>query len=334
MLRIVGKALQRLSGDARADPFAEAGPKFSDDLFRPAVPKQLPSVEALESLVRNRLHTDRLQGVTPEQFRGRLDEFQRLEDFRMEGLQSAERQRDQAIKFSWGHDTDFGTFALQGQMGRNHLRVVSTFVDHLPVLSMDLSDKRILDIGVWTGGTTLLLAAMGAQVTAVEEVRKYAACLEYTCEAYGLKSVTVAPLSLYECTGPSYDDQFDYVLFPGVLYHLSDPVIALRILFNALRDGGQLLLQTTGIASNRSLCYYEGSSVFWGGNREAMTRRGWNWFLPSPPAVGSMLRDVGFEDVAVTHASRGPHYSSFSAVATRRKHVEITRAGLSVRTIR
>jgi SAM-dependent methyltransferase len=316
------------------DPLADAGPDFDHRLFAPPIPNSLPSIQQLDALLRQRFHTDRLVTQTPEQFRRRLEEFMQLRDFHMEGLASPERQRDQTIKFQWGHDTDFGTFVLSGQMGRNHLRAVATFVDHLRVLPMDLHGKRVLDIGVWTGGTTLLLAAMGAEVLAVEEVKKYCDSLNYLCDAFGVNTVHVKPVSLYDCTGPDYDDRFDYVLFPGVLYHLSDPVIALRILFNALRDGGTLLVQTTGISSMKSICYYAGSSLFWAGTEEGMNRRGWNWFLPSPPAVASMLRDVGFQEITVTRASRGLRQSAFAAAAQRVRHVEITRAGLSVRTIR
>ena len=308
----------------------DAGPTFDDHRFAPPVPRDLPSFAALEALLRDRYHTDRLVSQQPSVFSARLQEYLELVDYSMEGLSSAEGQRDLTIKFHWGHDTDFGTFALPGRMGQNHIRAVSTFVDHFQALPRDLRGVRILDIGVWTGGTTLLLAAMGAEVVAVEEVKKYCDCLDYVCASFGLRNVTVKPVSLYDCTGTEFDDRFDFVLFPGVLYHLSDPVIALRILFNSLRDGGRLLLQSKAIASTQSICHYEGAGIFRGGSREELSRKGWNWFFPSPPAVATMLHDVGFQRVTVTRA----RHAALAAVATRHSHVEITRAGLSMRHIR
>lgn len=333
--QFIRRTLAAVGGYGQHDQMRDAGPLFDHALFAQPVPSgELPSVVELDELVRHRFHTDCLVKQTAEQFRDRLHEFQQLRDYKMEGLASTDRQRDQTIQFHWGHDTDFGAFKLTGQMGRNHLNAVATFIDHLRVLPMDLRGKRVLDIGVWTGGTSLVLAAMGAEVVAVEEVRKYCQCLEYVCDAFAVDSIAVRPVSLYDCIGPEYDDQFDYVLFPGVLYHLSDPVIALRICFNALKDGGTLLVQTTGISSMKSVCYYEGPTRFWAGSEAQMSRRGWNWFLPSAPAVAAMLHDVGFQEVTVTLPRQNARRSAFAARATRVQHAEITRAGLSVRTIR
>jgi len=94
-------------------------------------------------------------------------------------------------------------------------------------------------VGCWTGGTTLLLAALGSRVLAIEEVNKYASMAGYLAQSFGLEDrVSVLSRSVYECDSEDFFDQFDIVYFPGVIYHLSDPVVALRILFNALRPKG------------------------------------------------------------------------------------------------
>ena len=50
---------------------------------------------------------------------------------------------------------------LQGLMGDRHINILATFIDDFG-LPRDLTGKSVLDVGVWCGGTSLLLAAMGA----------------------------------------------------------------------------------------------------------------------------------------------------------------------------
>ena len=35
----------------------------------------------------------------------------------------------------------------------------------------------------------------------------------------------------------------------GVIYHVTDPVLSLRILFNALKDGGRIFVETMGVVA-------------------------------------------------------------------------------------
>jgi hypothetical protein len=56
---------------------------------------------------------------------------------------------------------------------------------------------------------------------------------------------------------------------------------------------------------------------------------GWNWYVPSASALAQMLADVGYEEL--TTQMRGDRAY---AVAKRRQHKDIMRAGFSVRNIR
>ena len=85
---------------------------------------------------------------------------------------------------------------------------------------------------------------MGAKVVAIEEVAKYVDCLKYIRDAFDLENLEPRRLSLYDLTADEFQDAFDIVLFAGVLYHLSDPVLGLRITFDALKPGGTVLLET------------------------------------------------------------------------------------------
>jgi SAM-dependent methyltransferase len=248
----------------------------------------------------------------------------------MEGFKDPEKQRDLSIKFHWGHNHDFGTFSLKGRMGNRHILLLATFIDEFKVIPRSLHGLRVLDIGCWTGGTSLLLCAMGAHVVAIEEVRKYVDCLNYLKYAFNIDRLEPKHLSLYECTLPEFQDSFDIVLFCGVLYHVTDPISALRITFNCLKDGGVCLLETAAINSNKRILSYEGPTIFSGGSKKDLSRSGWNWFIPSPITLSQMMADVGYTDIQVGRVRGGRVF----AVGKRDTHVDIMRGGLSVKNIR
>jgi SAM-dependent methyltransferase len=288
------------------------------------------TADTFAQIMREHYTTDRLVGMSKAVFRSEIDALLNLRDGNMEGYQDLERQRDLSIRFHWGHNHDFGDFQIEGRMGWRHLGIPALFVDRFQALPLDLRGARVLDIGVWTGGTSLLFAALGAEVVAIEEVKKYADAVALLKRAFDVQRLTVLSLSLYELNDPQFFDQFDYVFFSGVLYHVTDPIIALRIAFNALKDGGTCLLETYGIEHPDAMVRYDGPAVFGAGSKDDLSRGGWNWFLPSRTALGAMLADVGFQAVDV-----GPvEQERISAVARRTRHADMLRAGLSVRTIR
>lgn len=279
-------------------------------------------------------------GISAEDFRSRLDSFLSLDDHAMEGYAGSERQRDLSVRFHWGHDHDFGPFALKGRMTDHHLRLITTYVN-MGVLPIDLTGKRVFDIGCWTGGTSLLLAAMGAvEVYAIEEVRKYADAANYLAHAFAVDDqVTVHKRSIFDCTTAELQDRFDIVNYSSVIYHVSDPILSLRICFNALRDGGRCLIETESLPddqpSGRGFLRYLGPRFTHSGTAEERSRGGWSWFIPSAPALQKMMEDVGFTNVACPGLTIAGEYGQrLFAVGTRGAHVDMLRAGLSVPTIR
>lgn len=278
--------------------------------------------------------TANLKGVTPQEFKQTLLSKLGTVDAQAEGYAPDElaRQRDLSIKYHWGHNHDFGDFKLDGRMGDRHIVLLSNFVSLFPVTLDDLRGKDVLDVGCWTGGTTLLLATLAKRVLALEEVRKYADTVSYLTRAFGIDDrVQVAATSLYGCNSPSYFDRFDVVYFPGVLYHLSDPLLALRILFNALKIGGIILVESAGINAAEPLCRFDGSLVVAGGTREQCNRGGWNWFMPSPSAMYRMMKEAGFDDIqTLWHPTLGRVYGCARKVA----QTPICKAGLAVPDIR
>lgn len=298
-----------------------------------ASPMEADQCSSITELLRSRFaryRTENLQAVEPAAFQSYIESLIGTIDNTVEGYSAEEldRQRDLSIKFHWGHNHDFGTFQVEGRMHDRHINMLATFLELFPITVADFDGADTFDIGCWTGGTSLLLAALGSRVFAIEEVRRYGDTARYLAQAFGLQDqITAESRSLYACNEPAFYDRFDIVYFPGVIYHLSDPLIGLRILFNAMRAGGQIMIESAGIDHAEPLCEFQGSQIYLSGDRESLNRGGWNWFIPSPSALERMMREAGFEEVqSVWHEPAQRVY----AYGRKRAQVGICRAGLSV----
>lgn len=248
------------------------------------------------------------------------------EDWQVEGYASPENQRDLSIKFHWGHDHRFAEdLTVKGRMQDRHVTLAAQFLEGFELSEDSFRGRETLDIGCWTGGTTLMLKALGAgPVTALDEVRKYARTAgALLSEVYGHTDVTAMDRSLYLLE----EGSFDLVYMPGVIYHLSDPVLGLRKLFNRLRDGGEILVESAGIESDESICYFKGNRRQPGGSAERRNRSGWAWFWPSAACLADWLNEAGFTEI---RSFRSPVDGRIYGYGKRSAFKEITRAGLSV----
>lgn len=249
-----------------------------------------------------------------------------------EGFVDPSSQRDLAIKFHWGHDHRISDdFIIKGRMESRHIYILAQFIDQLG-LERDLTGKRVLDIGCWTGGMSLLLAGLGAQVIAVDEVRKYVEIVNFLARQFGVQDRLIGVASsLFEFL-PRYADHFDIIMYAGVVYHVTDPVLSLRHIFSALKDGGRCFVETHGVAHPDSLCLYAGSRVFHSGSAEELNRSGWNYFVPSQSCLDGWCRDAGFQEVRHIPVSPELPVSSeerLYCVAQRQEFQDLLRAGLS-----
>ncbi len=278
--------------------------------------------------------TSNLKGITPEEFTRSIQSEIGVIDAKIEGYSEdeIEQQRDLSIKFRWGHNHDFGDFKLDGQMGDRHINLLANFIALFPVSLEDFRDKHVFDIGCWTGGTTLLLATLANKVCAIEEVKKYAETVSFLSKSFDIcDRVSVKSLSIYDCNLEEFYDKFDIVYFPGVIYHLSDPLLALRILFNSLKVGGFILVESAGINREEPFCKFDGSLSYHSGTRERLNRRGWNWFIPSPSALYRMMKEAGFDEIQTQwHDGTNRVYGYGRKVS----QVGICKAGLSVPNIK
>lgn len=249
-------------------------------------------------------------------------------DPRSEGYESIENQRDLSIKFTWGHNHQISDeIYLEGRMRDRHLGLLAEFCTGFGLSESFFSDRAVLDVGIWTGGTSLALAMLGARrIQGIEEVRKYADAAKCLInDALGQDHIKITGVSIYDI-----DDQIgkhDLIYYPGVIYHVSDPVLSLRLLFNQLEDGGEILVESYGIDSKASVCEYRGNRLqaqF--GEAGQLNRGGWNWFVPSALCLERWMIEAGFNDVRTYYS---PARSRVFGYAKRTTWQPITRAGFA-----
>ncbi len=189
--------------------------------------------------------------------------------------------------FVWGHDHDFGFGERRsGAMGTRHIEIMSEAIA-LGMMPETLDGKSVLDVGCWSGGDLLALAGLGAQVTALEEHPVAAAAAARLCQTIACPAEVINQSCFKD--NPDWKQKFDYIYCSGVIYHVTDPLLLLRILFAYLKPGGTLFIETKmgrnvpGMKGDESWCLYSGT-----------LEKGWNWISPSREALGRWMVDVGF----------------------------------------
>lgn len=184
--------------------------------------------------------------------------------------------------FTWGHNHDFGFSATRaGAMENRHIEITTESLQ-MGFLPENLEGQRVLDIGCWSGGDLLILAGMGANVIATEEHPRSAQSARALMELVNCPG-DVIERSAYQ-DNSEWRQSFDIVYCSGVLYHVTDPVLLLRICFSYLKPGGRLIIETKAWPdSTESGCHYSGSSI-----------KGWNFFAPTELALARWFYDAGF----------------------------------------
>jgi tRNA (mo5U34)-methyltransferase len=173
-------------------------------------------------------------------------------------------------------------------------------------LPADLSGWRVLDVGCNAGFYGFALARRGADVLAIDTDEHYLRQARWAADRFELAGrVRFRRAQVYELARAA--EQFDLVLFLGVLYHLRHPLLALDLL--AERTRRLLVLQTltmpgrSDVRPPRNLRFDQ---------REALVHAGWpklaflehrfagdptNWWAPNEACVEAMLRSCGLEVV-------------------------------------
>ncbi len=155
-----------------------------------------------------------------------------------------------------------------------------------PYLS-DLTDRIVLDVGCGSGYHCWRMRGAGAKfVLGIDPSPKFVFQFETFKHYMPKEPVYLLPLMSEDL--PANMQSFDTVFSMGVLYHRRSPFEHIEELKNALRPGGELVLETLVVDGDEN-------TVFVPEGRYAQMRN--VWFLPSALALESWLHRLGFKNI-------------------------------------
>ena len=191
----------------------------------------------------------------------------------------------------WYHRIDLGKgIVTPGDRAQD--LVYALFEEHIPE---DLTGLDVVDLGSNAGGLAIEFAKRGANVLAIENVRRSCDQAQLVIETLGLQDrITVEYTDVYSLA--SLHRQFDIVCYVGLSYHLRFPQLALDMLSAVCR--GQLLTSTQTI---------EGTGLHMVNRLRDSDERpevlfGWE---PTEPLFARMVAHAGFQNVRLISTS--PH---------------------------
>lgn len=175
------------------------------------------------------------------------------------------------------------------------------------IIPEDLDGRSVLDVGCNAGFYTLEMKRRHARrVLGIDTDPRYLAQARFAAEQNGL-DIEFRQMSVYDV--PKLKEQFDLVLFMGVLYHLRHPLLALdllwehavgeEMLFQCLQRGDERI---PDLAENYDFSEWamfdrpDYPKLFFIEERYASDPT--NWFIPNTAAMEAMLRSSGFEITA------------------------------------
>ena len=156
-----------------------------------------------------------------------------------------------------------------------------------------LNGRTVLDVGCGSGyHMWRMLGAGAARVIGIDPSRlfllQFQAYKKYLQSAQGQANADLLPLKMEDV--PPRLKAFDTVFSMGVLYHRKSPIDHLQELKDALRPGGELVLETLVIDGPLG-------EVLMPEDRYAMMRN--VWFIPTPETLLLWCRRVGLKNARV-----------------------------------
>lgn len=171
-------------------------------------------------------------------------------------------------------------------------------------IPQDLTGKTVLDIGCNAGFYAIEMKRRGAaRVVGIDSDERYLAQARYAAQVLEA-DIEFKNMSVYDVA--TLGEQFDVVIFMGVLYHLRHPLLALDLLYeHVVKD--MLIFQSMqrGSTEIEPLKYdYD----FW--ETALFDKPGFpqmyfiekrysndptNWWIPNAACMEAMLRSAGFE---------------------------------------
>ena len=154
-------------------------------------------------------------------------------------------------------------------------------------MTSPLNNKTILDVGCGNGYYSLRMIGDGAKlVIGIDPSILFMMQFKAIMNFMGDIPVYLLPLKLSELT--NNQPFFDTVFSMGVLYHQKSPYIHLEQLYNSLKSGGELVLETIVFPKSKN---FRNS----GKERYAQMRNVWH--IPNTEELISWIKKAGFKDI-------------------------------------
>ena len=171
-------------------------------------------------------------------------------------------------------------------------------------IPQDLAGKTVLDIGCNAGFYSLEMKRRGAErVLGIDFDPVYLSQARFAAEVKGL-NVEFRQMSVYDIA--SLHEQFDVVIFMGVLYHLRHPLLALDLIHeHVVKD---VMIFQSMQRGSRDVIPLNSDYHFW--DTDIFDKPGYplmhfienrysddptNWWIPNRACVEAMLRSAGFQ---------------------------------------
>ena len=195
-------------------------------------------------------------------------------------------------------------------------------------IQADLTDQSVLDIGCNAGFYSIEMKKRGARrVLGIDSDEDYLAQARFAARVSG-QDIEFRALSVYEIG--ALDEEFDLVLFMGVLYHLRYPLLALDLIRQVkgcrMMVFQSMLRGSDGIAPIKRDYAFEEKAHFDepGAPKLFFVEHDYshdptNWWIPNSACAEAMLRSAGFTIIAHPEAEiylcvpdQGGHPVNFS----------------------
>ncbi|WP_372780496.1 tRNA 5-methoxyuridine(34)/uridine 5-oxyacetic acid(34) synthase CmoB [Litorivivens sp.] len=157
-----------------------------------------------------------------------------------------------------------------------------------------LAGRTVLDVGCGSGYHCWRMRGAGAElVVGIDPTPLFIVQFQALQHFIRDQRVGVLPLGIEQL--PSGLRAFDTVFSMGILYHRRSPIDHLLQLRDALRPGGELVLETLIIEGGPNDCLVPEGRY---------SRMGNVWFLPSTDLLELWLRKTGFRNVRTVDVTR------------------------------
>jgi len=178
--------------------------------------------------------------------------------------------------------------------------VASKFALLEPHIPADMTGMSVLDTGCNAGGIGIEFAKRGAEMVGVEASKLYYHQANFVRDVLNLPNATFQRMPIYEVF--RLQQEFDIVLFLGLLYHLRYPQLAIDILSACCKK--MIFVSTPILITHRPVMEHrirradtlENLKVIHHGHESRH-----NWWYPSKGVLVDMLTVAGFARVQVIY---------------------------------